>query len=226
MPKNHEKLSSLVRTYVMGHKKAVVKKEVPICWYVLESNIKGDGEKNDHGIVSQIRYQGIRYTLEMTETQIQEAIAFFKFLSVFLHFNTCSHLIFTNPQYFLDAFSNIICISFVDFPETLLQKGKFLPPNAHCWLQQEGLFTIDLLHLIPIQFVPGLFEKVDLLQLLCDLCIVAEVHRDETTYYFIPVALSPKYLTSKKKKNIWAIGFIISSWSCASGMSNIKYSLL
>ena len=83
--KNHEKLSSLVRTYVMGHKKAVVKKEVPIRWYVLESNIKGDGEKNDHGIVSQIRYQDIGYTLGMTETQIQGAIPF---LSLFLFFYT------------------------------------------------------------------------------------------------------------------------------------------
>ena len=198
--KNREDLSSLVKTYVMGHKKAVVEKEVPIRWYVLESNIKEEGEKSNHGIVSQTRCQDIGQTLEMTKTQTQGAIAFFKSLSVFLHFNTCSHLVFTNPQYFLDALSNIIRISFVDFPQKLLQKGKILPPNAHRRLQEEGLFTIDLLDLVSIQFAPGLFEKADLLHLLCDLCIVAEVHRDESTYYFIPTALSPKHLTTNEKK--------------------------
>ena len=197
---NREKLSSRIRTYVIGHDKAVVKKKVPIRWYVLESNIKEEGEKNDLGIVSGTRCQDIGQTLQMTEAQIQGAIAFFKSLSVFLHFTTCSHLVFTNPQYFLDALSNIIRISFVDFPEMLLQKGKILPPNAHRRLQQEGLFTIDLLDLVSIQFVPGLFEKADLLRLLCDLCIVAEVYRDDTTYFFIPSALSPKFLTANEKK--------------------------
>ena len=197
---NREKLSSRIRTYVIGHDEAVVKKKVPIRWYVLESNIKGEGEKNDLGIVSATQCQDIGKTLQMTESQIQGAIAFFKSLSVFLHFNTCSHLVFTNPQYFLDALSNIIRISFVDFPEMLLQKGKILPPNAHRRLQQEGLFTIDLLDLVSIQFAPGLFEKADLLRLLCHLCIVAEVHRDESTYYFVPTALSPKHLTTNNKK--------------------------
>ena len=145
--KDRQNLSSLVRTYVVGHKKAVVEKKVPIRWYVLESNVKEEGEKNDHGIVSQTQYQDIGQTLGMTEAQIKRAIAFFKSLSVFLHFNTCSHLVFTNPQYFLDALSNIIRI-----------------------------------------------------RLLCDLCIVAEVHREESTYYFIPTALSPKHLTTNEKK--------------------------
>ena len=86
--------------------------------------------------------------LGITEAQIKGAIAFFKSLLVFLHFNTRSHLVFTNPLYFWDALSNIIRISFVDFPEMLLQEGKMLPPNAHCRLQQEGLFTIDLLDLL------------------------------------------------------------------------------
>ena len=198
--KNRQNLSSLVRAYVIGHKKAVIEKKVPIRWYVLESNVKEEGEKNNHGIVSQTQCQDIGQTLGMTDAQIQGAIAFFKSLSVFLHFNTCSHLVFTNPQYFLDALSNIIRISFVDFPEMLLQKGKMLPPNAHSRLKEEGLFTIDLLDLVSIQFAPGLFEKADLLRLLCDLCIVAEVHRDESTHYFIPTALSPKHLTTNDKK--------------------------
>ena len=197
--KNRQNLSSLVRTYIISHKKAVVKKKVPIRWYVLESNIKDEGEKNDHGIVSRTQCQDIGQTLGMTKAQIQGAISFFKSLSVFLHFNTCSHLVFTNPKYFLDALSNIIRISFIDFPQTLLQKGKMLPPIFHRRLREEGLFTIDLLDLLSIQFAPGLFEQADPLRLLCDLCIVAEVHRDDSTYYFIPTALSPKHLTANEK---------------------------
>ena len=197
---NREHLSSLVRTYITGHRKAVIKKKVPIRWYVFESNIKEEGEKHDHGIVSQTQCQDIGQTLRMTNAQIQGAIAFFKSLSVFLHFSTYSHLVFTNPQYFLDALSNIIRVSFVDFPQKLLQKGKLLPHNAHRRLQEEGLFTIDLLDLVSIQFAPALFEKADLLHLLCDLCIVAEIHHDESTYYFIPTALSPKHLTTNEKR--------------------------
>ena len=198
--KNRQNLSSLVRKYIMGNNKAVIEKKVPIRWYVFESNIKEEGEKNDLGIVSQSQYQEIGQTLGMTETQIKGAITFFKSLSVFLHFNTSSRLIFTNPQYFLDALSNIIRISFVDFPQELLQKGKILPPNVHRRLQEEGLFTIDLLDLISIEFAPDLFEKNDLLRLLCDLCIVSEVHREESSYYFIPTALSPKHLTTSEKE--------------------------
>ena len=196
---NREYLSSRIRAYVFRHKNAVIMKQVPISWYVLESNIKEEGEKHDHGIVSLTQCQDIGQTLGMTEAQIQGAIAFFKSLSVFLHFNTCSHLIFTNPQYFLDALSSIIRISFVDFPEILLQEGIVLQPSAHRRFQEEGLFTIDLLDLVSIRFVPGLFEKADLLRLLSDLCIVAEIHRDDSTYYFIPAALPPKHLTVNEK---------------------------
>ena len=198
--KNRQNLSSLVRTYVICHKKAVIEKKIPICWYILESNINEEGEKSDHGIVSRTRCEDIGQTLQMTEAQIEDAIAFFKSLSIFLHFHNYSHLVFTNPQYFLDALSNIIRISFVDFPQKLLQKGKILPPNAHRRFQEEGLFTIDLLDILSIQFAPGLFEKADLLCLLCDLCIVAEVHREESTYYFIPTVLSPKRLTANEKE--------------------------
>ena len=198
--KNRQSFSSLVRAYVIGHKKAVVTKKVPIRWYILESNINEEGEKNDLGIVSQTQCQDIGQILGMTEVQIRGAIAFFKSLSVFLHFPSCSHLIFTNPLYFMDALSNIIRVSFVDFPQKLLQKGKSLPPNAHRRLKEEGLFTIDLLDLVSIQFAPGLFEKLDLLRLLSDLCVVAEVYRDDSTYYFIPTALSPKHLTTSEKE--------------------------
>ena len=197
---NREALSSLIRTYVFGHKKAVIRKKVPICWYILESNIKEHGAINDHGIVSLTQCQDIGQSLGMTNVQVQGAITFFKSLSVFLHFNTCSHVVFTNPQYLLDALSSIIRISFFDFPGMILQEGKILSPDAHRRLQEEGLFTIDLLDLVSIQYVPGLFGKDDLLRLLCDLCIVAEVHRNGFAYYFIPIVLSPKHLTISEKE--------------------------
>ena len=69
-----------------------------------------------------------------------------------------------------------------------------MPPDAHRRLWQEVLFTEDLLS---IQFAPGLFEKIDLLHLLNDLCIIAEVLRDDKVYYFIPSALPSKELTTE-----------------------------
>ena len=86
----------------------------------------------------------------------------------------------------------------MNFPQNLLNKGKILPPDVHCKLQ-EGLFTDDLLDLISIPFSP-LFNKVDLLCLLCHLCIIAKVQCDISTYYFIPCALRPKQLTFQEKK--------------------------
>ena len=198
--KNREELSSRIRTYVTGHKKAVIRKAVPIRWYVFESNIKEEGDKEVHGIVSQGHYEEIGDKLGMNKAQLSTAVSFFRSLSVFLHFKTYSQLIFTNPQYFLDALSSIIRISFVDFPEKLLGKGKIMAPDAHRRLRQEGLFTEDLLDLVSIPFAPGLFEKTDLLRLLNDLCIVAEVQRDDKVYYFIPSALSPKELTENDKR--------------------------
>ena len=197
---NREILSSRIRTYITGHKKAVIEKEVPIRWYVLESNVKEEGDKEGHGIVSRARCEDIGQTLGMTRTQVSGTVSFFKSLSVFLHFKSCSHLVFTNPQYFLDALSYLIRISFIDFPEKVLKKGMIMPPDSHRRLQREGLFTDDLLDLVSIEFVPGLFEKSDFLHLLSDLCIIAEVKRDNTTYYFIPSALSPRPLTSSEKR--------------------------
>ena len=199
--KNREVLSSRIRTYVTGNKKAVIRKKVPIRWYVLESNIKNEGATKGHGIVSRAQSEDIGQTLGMNKAQLFTAVSFFKSLSVFLHFKTYSQLIFTNPQYFLDALSSIVRLSFVDFPEKLLRKGKIMPPDAHRRLRQEGLFTEDLLDLISIQFAPGLFEKADLLHLLNDLFIIAKVQRDNKIYYFIPSALPPKELTDQDKRN-------------------------
>ena len=196
---NREELSMRLRAYITGHHKAVIEKEVPICWYVLESNIKEEGDKQQHGIVSRSYYEEIGKKLGMNEVQIMRAICFLKSLSVFLHFETCPDIIFTNPQYFLNVLSSIISISFVDFPQKLLNKGKILPPDAHRKLQKEGLFTDDLLDLISIPFSP-LFKKVDLLCLLSHLCIVARVQRDNLTYYFMPCALRPKQLTYQERK--------------------------
>ena len=197
---NRNELSSCIRTYVTGHKKAVIKKKVPIRWYVLESNVKEDGDKEGHGIVPRARCEDIGETLGMSKRQIFGAISFFKSLSVFLYFESCSHLVFTNPQYLLDALSCLIRVSFVDYPEMLFKKGMMLRPDAHRRLQREGLFSDDLLNLVSIKFVPGLFEKADLLRLLSDLCIIAKVQRDNATYYFIPSALPPKQLDSRNKR--------------------------
>ena len=139
--KNREELSSHIRAYVTGHKKAVIREAVPIRWYVFESNIKEEGAKKVHGIVSRDYCEEIGHKLEMNKAQLSTAVSFFKSLSVFLHFKTYAQLVFTNPQYFLDALSSIIRMSFVDFPEKLLDKGKIMPPDAHCRLQEEGLFT-------------------------------------------------------------------------------------
>ena len=199
---NRELLSSRIQTYVTGQKKAVIEEKVPIRWYVLESNIKEEGDKHDHGIVSRAHCEEIGEILKMSKTQVLGAIRFFKSLSVFLYFETkhCSHVVFTNPQYFLNALSSIIRISFVDFPNKLLEEGKILPPDAHRKLRKEGLFTEDLLDVVSIKFAPGLFEKSDLLHLLIKLCVIARVYQDNVTYYFIPAALRPKQLKYKQKR--------------------------
>ena len=80
----------------------------------------------------------------MNKAQLSTAVSFFKSLLVFLHFKTYVQLVFTNPQYFLDALSSIIQMSFVDFPEKFLDKGKIMPPDAHCRLQQENLNYITI----------------------------------------------------------------------------------
>ena len=152
--------------------------------------------------MSRVHCEEIGVKLGMNRAQVFRALRFFKSFSVFLHFESYSHLVFTNPQYFLDALSSIIRVSFVDFPEKLLQIGKVLPPYIHQRLRDEGLFTEDFLDFVSIQFAPGLFVKLDLLHLLCDLCIIAEVQRHDKLYYFIPSALSPKHLTYEEKKKI------------------------
>ena len=68
-------------------------------------------------------------------------------------------------------------------------------------LWEEGLFTEDLIDLVSIQFASDLFERNDLLHLLCDLCVIVKVQHSNV-YYFIPTGLSLKHLTYEEKKKI------------------------
>ena len=71
---NQEELLMCLRAYATGHHKAVIQKEVPIRWYVLESNIKEEGDKQNHGIISRSYYEEIGKKLGMNEVQIMRAI--------------------------------------------------------------------------------------------------------------------------------------------------------
>ena len=132
----------------------------------MESNIISERAIEGHFIVLRTKCKDIGRTLRTNKPQLSTAVSFSNHCLSFSTLRHIHNLIFTNPQYFLNALSSIIRILFVDFPEKLLEKGKIIPPDAHRRLRQEGLFTEDLLDYVSIQFALGLFEKIDLLHLL------------------------------------------------------------
>ena len=196
---SREKISSEIRHRITCHNVPNPIK-IPIRWYMFEVKVKKESLKVPHGMVTLDTCEQIGIKLGMGKQEVSQCIEYLNSLSLFLYFSVLPHVVFTNPQYLLDTVASLIRMSFVDYPEELLTKGLAFPPDMQRKLHREGIFSEQLLQYLSLEFIPNLFTKDHLIQLLQYLFIVAPIKKTSPILYFLPSALPPLHLSEKEKR--------------------------
>ena len=196
---SRKNISSEIRNRITCSSKPMPIK-IPIRWYMFEVKVKEESLKVAHGMVTLDTCEQIGIKLGMGKKEVSQCIEYLNSLSLFLHFPVLPHVVFTNPQYLLDTVTSLIRMSFVDYPEELLAKGFILTPDMQRKLRREGIFSEELLHYLSLEFIPDLFTKDHLMELLQYLFIIAPVRESAPFLYFLPAALPARYLSEEEKK--------------------------
>ena len=196
-----EKISSEIRHRITSSNKPIPIK-IPIRWYMFEVKVKEESLKVAHGMVTLDTCEQIGIKLGMGKQEVSQCIEYLNSHSLFLYFHVLPHVVFTNPQYLLDIVTSLVRVSFVDYPQELLTKGFVLPPDMQRKLRREGLFSEELLHYLSLEFIPNLFTKDHLIQLLQYLFIIAPIKKSSPIRYFLPSALPPLHLSEEEKREL------------------------
>ena len=196
---SREKISSDIRHRITCSTKPIPIK-IPIRWYMFEVKVKEESLKVVHGMVTLDTCVQIGIKLGMGKQEVSQCIEYLNSLSLFLYFHVLPHVVFTNPQYLLDMVTSIIRVSFIDYPEELLTKGLVLPPGTQRELIRKGLFSVELLLYLSLEFFPNLFTKSHLIDLLQYLFIIAPVRDTAPFLYLLPSALPTRYLSKEEKQ--------------------------
>ena len=198
---SRKKISSEIRLRITSSIKPIPIK-IPIRWYMFEVKVKEESLKAAHGMVTLDTCEQIGIKLGMGKQEVSQCIKYLNSLSLFLYFPVVLHVVFTNPQYLLDMVTSLVRVSFVDYPKELLAKGLILPPDMQRKLRREGLFAEELLHYLSLEFIPDLFTKNHLIELLQSLFIIAPIKKSSPILYFIPSALPPLQLSDEEKREL------------------------
>ena len=196
---SRETISSEIRRRITGSSNSIVPIKIPIRWYMFEIKVKEESLIVAHGIVTLHNCEQIAIKLGMGKREVFKCIEYLNSLSLFLYFPILPHVVFTNPQYLLDMVTSLVRVSFVDYPQELLTKGVVLPPDMQRKLRREGMFTEELLHYLSLEFIPNLFTKSHLIELLQYLFIIAPVRKTAPFLYFLPSALPTHSLSVDEK---------------------------
>ena len=196
-----EKISSEIRHRITCSNKPI-SINIPIRWYMFEVKVKEESLKLAHGMVTLDFCVQIGIKLGMGKQEVSQCIEYLNSLSLFLYFPVLPHVVFTNPQYLLEMVTSLVRVSFVDYPQEILAQGFILPPDMQRKLRREGLFSNKLLHYLSLEFIPNLFTKDHLIQLLQYLFIIAPIKKTSPILYFIPSALPTFCLSEEEKKKL------------------------
>ena len=191
---NREEVSALLRRQIMSHRKdSRFTFPIPVRWYIFEMRITEEASQPNHGMISLQRCYSIGANFVMTKDDVIQCITNLNSMTLFLYFHeVLPNVIFTNPQYLLDMLTTLIRFSFVDFLEEILPNYQSLEPETQRVLREDGVFDETLLDKLCLTFVSSLFTRIEFLELLHYLRIIAPLTTTDTRKrYFIPVVLPP-----------------------------------
>ena len=192
--RNREEVSSLLRQRIMSHRKdSHFTVPIPVRWYFFEMRITEEASQQNHGMISLERCCKIGTNFAMTKDDVIQCVTNLNSMTLFLYFHeVLPNVIFTDPQYLLDMLTTLIQFSFVDLLEEILPNDQSLEPETQRVLREDGVFDVTLLDKLCLPFISSLFTRMNFLELLRYLRIIAPLTTTDTLKrYFIPVVLPP-----------------------------------
>ena len=198
-----KKVVSEIRQRLAALKECQVKIKLPISWFLLEQEVSSEGEQSTHGMVSLEKCIEIGSELGMGKSEVILCLCYLHKMTLFLYFHhILPNVVFSKPQYLLDLVSNLFSVAFISEVDAIAALLKPLPAGAQSKLRQEGLFSPDIVDCFDMQFIAGLFQKAEFLELLKKLHIIVEVELDDgKILYLAPILLPTKELTEKEKQH-------------------------
>ena len=216
---NRQAISCHIRERLTGHKNAGVPVQIPIRWYLFEIKIREKAVKHDHGLIPVSYCLELGSKLAMSERDVKLCLSHLNSFNLLLYFDgVLPDLIFTNPQYLINMVSELISISFFSESSIPLHHHN-IHANQYRTLRKSGLFDSQLLDLINLKFVSGLFSKKQFLKLLQHLLLVSRVQMSASSFYgfkprlqdenlicyFIPSVLPSLAITKEDKAQLTQI---------------------
>ena len=198
--KGREELASHLRQLIMGRPEARLVVNVPMRWFVLELELSRIAEERCRHVLTLEECTEAGELLSIKPSELKEALKYFNSLSMYLYVPEClPDTVFVTFQPVLNKLSTIIAVTFGN-AASLLGILK-LKPGALQQLRDEGIFTIDLLHSLPDEFITDIFKPEHFVKLLSYLLVAAPVQLEEgVTGYFLPCVLQRCSIQESEKQ--------------------------
>ena len=157
--------------------------EIPLRWFIFLEILKEYSKDKNYISLQECYVVASDSDVRMSQDQVDEALQFFDELNMILHYSTIlPNVVFCKPEFLFNKVSQIIVASFdcrqsVDIARS--DREKF---------RKTGIFSIELLNKTHHVFgdLNNIFKREDLLFLLKNLCIIADLGNDQ---YFMPCVL-------------------------------------
>ena len=198
--------SAKIRDRFMSRFRNLKPKPIPARYYIFEIKMKKEASEKDTDkkmISKKFCVDEIGNNLGI-ESEVNECLKYLDSLRLCIYDpKILPHVVFTSPQILIDCLSDIVRVSIVDDVQQILPEGVSLPDQAVQSLKRDGVFDESLLDNLGLTFIPDLFSKSDLLELLQHFNVISPIKADDdtgTSQYFMPILLPPEHLTKEQKE--------------------------
>ena len=207
--KNRHQEAAEIRNRLMPQfdEKPKRKKKIPIRWYIFYILMKRKASKEKkHGMISFKDCKDIGEGCDMAKEEVKKCLEYLDLMRLCI-FYPDANVVFTDPQFLIECLSKIVQVSFVDYRklQKILPKGFSLSKKAADSLKKDGIFDESLLDNLELTFIPGLFSKSNLLNLLQHFNVISLIEADganDDRQYFMPILLPPERLTEEQKARL------------------------
>ena len=196
-PDRQNKAAEIRKCLMSQSDKMSCNKKIPIRWYIFDILMKREALKKTHGMISFESCEVIGNECDMNPKMVKDCLKYLDSMRLCIYYpEVLPKMVFTNPQFLVDCLSKIVQVSFTkDLQKTLPEGAKSRSEN--------GVFDKSLLDNLELVFIPDLFSKSDLLELLQHFNVISLIKTDDANddpQYFMPILLPPERLTEEKKE--------------------------
>ena len=173
--------------------------KVPIWWYVLELLLRELAKELGRGVLSRAECLEMALLLNIEEESFDAALEFLNKLNVIKYTpDVLPNVVFVDSQIPLSKVSELVQRSYQLSQPTTSESSSTVSPVKGVWKQfcDQGVVNEECLEYFPDHYVPGIFTKEHLSELLTSLLVFAEIpppvkiqHAKPQKYFVMPALL-------------------------------------